>query len=86
MYKMLTTTKIADKYEHNNYAHEHCKSKVAFLQFVYLSAKYWQLFTPKRRILRLILNSRRVFKNQLYFMVTKYNFAAFFKIHFPYAV
>ena len=67
------------KYLHKNYARENCKSKVAFLQFVYLSAKYWQLFTPKPGILRLIMNSRRVFKNQLYFMVTKYNFVAFFQ-------
>ena len=37
------------------------------------------LFTPKPRILRLILNSRPVFKNQLYFMVAKYNFVAFFQ-------
>ena len=28
------------KYEHKNYARENCKSNVAFLQFVYLSAKY----------------------------------------------
>ena len=30
------------KYEHKNFARENCKSKVAFLQFVYLCAKYWQ--------------------------------------------
>ena len=38
-----------------------------------------RLFTTKPRILRLILNSRRVFKNQLYFMVKKSNFVAFFQ-------
>jgi len=31
------------KYEHKNFARENCKSKVAFLQFVYLCAKYWQI-------------------------------------------
>ena len=31
------------KYEHKNFAREKCKSKVAFLQFVYLCAKYWQI-------------------------------------------
>ena len=36
-----------------------------------------RLFTPKTRILCLILNSRRVFKNQLYFKVKKSNFGAF---------
>ena len=62
------------KYEHNNFAREKCKSKIAFLQFAYLCAK----FTPKPRILCLILNSRRVSQNQLYFMVKKSNFVAFF--------
>ena len=28
------------KYEHKNFARENCKSKVAFLQFAYLCAKY----------------------------------------------
>ena len=42
-----------------------------------------RLFTPKPRILCLTLNSRRVFKNQLYFMVKK---SIFFTIHFPYSV
>ena len=31
------------KYEHKNFVRENCKSKVAFLQFVYLCAKYWQI-------------------------------------------
>ena len=31
------------KYEHKNFAREKCKSKVAFLQFVYLCARYWQI-------------------------------------------
>ena len=31
------------KYEDKNFARENCKSKVAFLQFVYLCAKYWQI-------------------------------------------
>ena len=30
------------KYEHKNFAREKCKSKIAFLQFVHLCAKYWQ--------------------------------------------
>ena len=38
-----------------------------------------RLFTPKPRILRLIFNSRRVFKNQLYFIVEKSNSLAFFQ-------
>ena len=31
------------KYEDKNIARENCKSKVAFLQFLYLCAKYWQI-------------------------------------------
>ena len=31
------------KYEHKNFAREKCKSKVAFLQFVYLCAKYLRI-------------------------------------------
>ena len=31
------------KYEHKNFARAKCKSKVAFLPFVYLCAKYWQI-------------------------------------------
>ena len=38
-----------------------------------------KLFKPKTRIFRLILNSRRVFKNHQYFMVSKSNFGAFFQ-------
>ena len=34
---------------------------------------------PKTRIRCLILNSRDVFENQLYFMVKKSNFGAFFE-------
>ena len=67
------------KFEHKNFAREKCKSKIAFLQFAYLCAK----FTPKPRILCLILNSRRVSQNQLYFMVKKSNFVAFFSRFIP---
>ena len=35
------------KYEHKNFAREKCKSKIAFLQFVYLCAKYWQIVYAK---------------------------------------
>jgi len=38
-----------------------------------------KLFKPKTRIFRLILNSRRVFKNHQYFMVLKSHFGAFFQ-------
>ena len=31
------------KYEHKNFARKKSKSKVAFLQFVYFCAKYWQI-------------------------------------------
>ena len=31
------------KYEHKNFTRENCKSMVAFLEFVYLCAKYWQI-------------------------------------------
>ena len=37
------------------------------------------LFTPKTRSFRLTLNSRLVFKNDQYFMVSKSNFGAFFQ-------
>ena len=46
---------------------------------VYLCAKYWHIICTKPTIPRLILNSGRVFKNRLYFMVKKSNFVAFFK-------
>ena len=38
-----------------------------------------KLFKPKTRIFRLILSSRRVFKNHQYFMILKYNFEAVFQ-------
>ena len=38
-----------------------------------------KLFKPRTRILRLILNSRCVFKNHQYVMVLKSNFGAFFQ-------
>ena len=37
------------EYEHKNYARENCKSKAAFLQFVYLSAKYCQIIYAQTR-------------------------------------
>ena len=37
-----------------------------------------KLFKLKTRIFRLNLNSRRVFKNRQYFMISKSNFGAFF--------
>ena len=49
------------------------------LHFISVCEVLALLFTPTPRILRLILNSRRVFKNQLYFMVKKSNFIAFFQ-------
>ena len=38
-----------------------------------------ELFKPKTRIFRLILNLRCLFKNHQYFMVLKSNFGAFFQ-------
>ena len=35
------------KYEHKNFARENCKSKIAFLQFVHLCAKYWKIIYTK---------------------------------------
>ena len=35
------------KYEHKNFAREKCKSKIAFLQFVHLCAKYWKIIYTK---------------------------------------
>ena len=40
------------------------------------------LFKPKTRSFRLTLNSRLVFKNDQYFMVSKSNFGAFFRDKF----
>ena len=37
------------KYEHKNFARENCKSKVAFIQFVYFCAKYWQIIYAETR-------------------------------------
>ena len=39
-------------------------------------------FKPKTRNFRLILNSRREFKNHQYFMILKFNFGAFFQAPF----
>ena len=41
-----------------------------------------KLFNPETRIFRLILNSRRVFKNHQCFMILKFNFGAFFQDKF----
>ena len=41
-----------------------------------------KLFKLKTRIFRLNLNSRRVFKNRQYFMISKSNFGAFFQDKF----
>ena len=38
------------KYEHKNFGRKKCSSKVAFLQFVYLCAKYWQIIYAQTQI------------------------------------
>ena len=45
-----------------------------------------KLFNPETRIFRLILNSRRVFKNHQCFMILKLILEHFFKTSFSYAV
>ena len=67
------------KYEHKNFV-KTAKARSLFLNLYVCVRSIGRLFTPKPRILRPILNSRPVFiKNQLYFMVKKYNFVAFFQ-------
>ena len=79
---MPTTTKMADIYSAASTslvksAKESLRS--LFINLFICVQSIDRLFTPKPRILRLIFNSRRVFKNQLYFMVKKTNFVAFFQ-------
>ena len=47
------------------------KARSLFFNLYICVRSIGRLFTPKPRIVRLILNSRRVFKNQLYFMDKK---------------
>lgn len=55
------------------------KASLLFL-FLYICVEgVGELFKPKTRIFRLILISRREFKNHAYFMILKYNFWAFFQ-------
>ena len=53
-------------------------SSLFFLSDIYVGG-IGKLFRPTTRIFRLILNSRRVFKNHQYFMILKFNFGAFFQ-------
>lgn len=83
LYKMPTTTKMKDisAASINTRTSLMKKAKASSLFFnLYICVRsIGRLFTPKTRILCLILNSRRVFKNQLYFKVKKSNFGAFFQ-------
>ena len=83
LYKMATTTKMADisaaSMNTRTSLVKSAKAKSLFFNLYICVRSIGRLFTPKPRILRLILNSRHVFKNELYFMVTKSNFVAFFQ-------
>ena len=90
LYKMPTTTKMADisatSMNTRTSLVKTAKARSLIFNLYICVLSIGRLFTTKPRILRLILNSRRVFKNQLYFMVKKSNFVAFFQHNFPYAV
>ena len=83
LYKMATTTKMADisaasmDTRTSLVKSENARS-LPFNLYICVQS-IGRLFTPKPRILCLILNSRRVSKNQLYVMVKKSNFVAFFQ-------
>ena len=83
LYKMATTTKMADisaaSMNTRTSLVKSAKAKSLFFNLYICVRSIARLFTPKPRIIRLILNSRRVFKNQLYFMGKKFNFVAFFQ-------
>ena len=73
LYKLPTTTKMADisaaSMNTRTSLVKSAKARWLFFNLYICVRSIGRLFTPKPRILRLILNSRRVFKNQLYFMV-----------------
>ena len=52
-------------------------SSLFFFPYIYVGG-IGKSFKPKTRIFRLILNSRRVFKNHQYFLILQLNFGAFF--------
>ena len=83
LYKIPTTKKMAD-ISAASMKRRTCelvnsaKARSLFFNLYTCVRSIGRLFTPNSRILRLTLNSRHVFKNQLYFMVKKFNFVAFF--------
>ena len=83
LYKMATTTKMADisaaSMNTRTSLVKSAKARSLFFNLYVCVRSIGRLFTPKPRILCLILNSQRVSKNQLYFMVKKSNFLAFFQ-------
>ena len=83
LYEMATTTKMADisaaSMNTRTSLVKSAKARSLFFNLYICVRSIGRLFTPKTRILRLILNSRRVSENQLYFMVKKSNFVAFFQ-------
>ena len=82
LYKMPTTTKMADiSAASMNTRTSLVKTARSLFFNLYICVRSLaRLFTPKPRIIPLISNSRRVFKNQLYFMgKKKINFVAFFQ-------
>ena len=83
LYKMPTTTKMTDisaaSMNTRTSLMKRAKASSLFFNLYICVRSIGRIFTPKTRILCLILNSRRVFKNQLYFKVKKSNFGAFFQ-------
>ena len=83
LYEMPPTTKMTDvnaaSMNTRTLLVKSAKERSLFFNMYICVRGIGRLLTPKPRILRLILNSRRVFKNQLYFMVKKSNFVAFFQ-------
>ena len=75
MYKMLTATEMADisaaSVDTRTSLVKSAKARSLFFSLYICVRSIGRLFTLKPRILRLILNSRREFKNQLYFMGKK---------------
>ena len=86
LFKMPTASKMADiRAPSINTRTSLLKSAKASLLFFFMYicvGGIGKLFKPKTRIFRLILNSRCVFKNRQYLMISKSNFGAFFQDKF----
>ena len=83
LYKMPTTTKMTaisagSINTRTSLVKSAIASSLSFNLYICVGS-IGRLFTPETRILCLILISRRVFKNQLYFIVKKAIFGAFFQ-------